>query len=221
MRCTPGGRLRSKSARTDPRGRKTALRTPCWPAADVGDLERFEKNKHLASFACGHEKLVALVTEVVYQPPEVMGMGGMADVDRDSHSQTHDSHQRRPVNTPRTDATMGRDLPRRQQLTGIMTRESATFAWILRVHRRNEAGKTRLDGVSLCDVISPSETGSNPCPGRPAPRLIQTLLDNAAQSFETDHSDGGASDREDVLLKKIGELTVERDFLSNGLGRSR
>ena len=46
------------------------------------------------------------------------------------------------------------------------------------------------------------------------------LLDNAAQSFETDHGDGGASEREDVLLKKIGELTVERDFLSNGLGRS-
>ena len=38
------------------------------------------------------------------------------------------------------------------------------------------------------------------------------LLDNAAQSFETDHGDGGASEREDVLLKKIGELTVERDF---------
>ena len=47
------------------------------------------------------------------------------------------------------------------------------------------------------------------------------LLDNAAQSFETDHGDGGASDREDVLLKKIGELTMERDFLSTGLGRSR
>ena len=47
------------------------------------------------------------------------------------------------------------------------------------------------------------------------------LLDNAAQSFETDHGDGGASEREDVLLKKIGELTVKRDFLSNGLGRSR
>ena len=47
------------------------------------------------------------------------------------------------------------------------------------------------------------------------------LLDNAAQSFETDHGDGGASEREDVLLKKIGELTVERDFLSNGLRRSR
>ena len=47
------------------------------------------------------------------------------------------------------------------------------------------------------------------------------LLDHAAQSFETAHGDGGASEREDVLLKKIGELTVERDFLSNGLGRSR
>ncbi len=47
------------------------------------------------------------------------------------------------------------------------------------------------------------------------------LLDHAAQSFETAHHDGGASEREDVLLRKIGELTVERDFLSNGLGRSR
>ena len=47
------------------------------------------------------------------------------------------------------------------------------------------------------------------------------LLDTAAQSFEIAHSDGVAAEREDVLLKKIGELTVERDFLSNGLGRSR
>jgi transposase len=47
------------------------------------------------------------------------------------------------------------------------------------------------------------------------------LLDHAAQSFDTDHRDGGASDREGVRRKKIGELTVERDFLSNGLGRSR
>ena len=44
------------------------------------------------------------------------------------------------------------------------------------------------------------------------------LLDNAAQSFETDHGDGGASEREDVLLKKIGELTVERDFYPTGSG---
>ena len=29
------------------------------------------------------------------------------------------------------------------------------------------------------------------------------------------------SEREDELLKKIGELTVERDFLSRGLGQRR
>jgi hypothetical protein len=29
------------------------------------------------------------------------------------------------------------------------------------------------------------------------------------------------SEREQELLQKIGELTVERDFLSNGLGRHR
>jgi len=34
-------------------------------------------------------------------------------------------------------------------------------------------------------------------------------------------ADGGGSEREDELLKKIGELTVERDFLSRGLGRLR
>jgi putative transposase len=44
------------------------------------------------------------------------------------------------------------------------------------------------------------------------------LLDNAAQSFETAHSDGVATEREDVLLKKIGELTVERDFCPTGSG---
>ena len=43
----------------------------------------------------------------------------------------------------------GRDLLRRQQLTGVVTRESATFAWIRRVHRRNAARKTRLDGGLL------------------------------------------------------------------------
>ncbi len=32
---------------------------------------------------------------------------------------------------------------------------------------------------------------------------------------------GESSEREGELLKKIGELTVERDFLSNGLGRFR
>lgn len=49
------------------------------------------------------------------------------------------------------------------------------------------------------------------------------LLDNAARVFERDA--GGppseASERESELLEKIGELTVERDFLARGLGRLR
>ena len=48
------------------------------------------------------------------------------------------------------------------------------------------------------------------------------LLDNLAVVFETDaRDDADASEREAELLRKIGELTVERDFLSNGLGRSK
>jgi transposase len=47
------------------------------------------------------------------------------------------------------------------------------------------------------------------------------LLDNAGQAFQTESNDADASQREGDLLKKIGELTVERDFLSNGLGRLR
>ena len=46
------------------------------------------------------------------------------------------------------------------------------------------------------------------------------FLANAARAFT--HGDGkpdGGADREDQLLKKIGELTVERDFLAKGLGR--
>ena len=52
----------------------------------------------------------------------------------------------------------------------------------------------------------------------------QELLQNIGRVFEsrsTGASDGSASEREAELLKKIGELTVERDFLSNGLGRIR
>jgi transposase-like protein len=48
------------------------------------------------------------------------------------------------------------------------------------------------------------------------------LLDNLSRAFESEADSGGdASEREAELLKKIGELTVERDFLSNGLGRLR
>lgn len=48
------------------------------------------------------------------------------------------------------------------------------------------------------------------------------FLDKAGRVFESE--DAGASDsgeREAELLRKIGELTVERDFLSNGLDRNR
>ncbi len=48
------------------------------------------------------------------------------------------------------------------------------------------------------------------------------FLVNAARVFEKDgvrHEDG--SERESELLKKIGELTIERDFLSKGLAKIR
>ena len=46
------------------------------------------------------------------------------------------------------------------------------------------------------------------------------FLDNAEQAFSAGEAVQVAStEREDELLKKIGELTVERDFLSRGLGR--
>jgi transposase len=50
------------------------------------------------------------------------------------------------------------------------------------------------------------------------------FIEKAARVFAngTDAtSDGGSSEREEQLLKKIGELTVERDFLARGLGRLR
>jgi transposase-like protein len=45
------------------------------------------------------------------------------------------------------------------------------------------------------------------------------LLDNLNLVFETRSRGGDTSEREAELLKKIGELTVERDFLSRVLGR--
>lgn len=48
------------------------------------------------------------------------------------------------------------------------------------------------------------------------------FLENAERVFERDDGrPSEAAQREDELLRKIGELTVERDFLSRGLGRSR
>ena len=50
----------------------------------------------------------------------------------------------------------------------------------------------------------------------------QILLENLPRAFETEEAGAGqTSDREAELLQKIGELTVERDFLANGLARSR
>lgn len=47
------------------------------------------------------------------------------------------------------------------------------------------------------------------------------LMENVARAFEAEGSSNGGSGREDELLKKIGELTVERDFLAHGLDRLR
>ena len=38
------------------------------------------------------------------------------------------------------------------------------------------------------------------------------LTENVTQVFETEGSGGDSTGREDELLKKIGELTVERDY---------
>jgi len=46
------------------------------------------------------------------------------------------------------------------------------------------------------------------------------LLSRAADAFRREGASDD-SDRTDELLKKIGELTVERDFLARGLRRSR
>jgi transposase-like protein len=46
------------------------------------------------------------------------------------------------------------------------------------------------------------------------------FLANAERVFSNgENKPSCSSEREDQLLKKIGELTVERDFLSRGLGR--
>ena len=45
------------------------------------------------------------------------------------------------------------------------------------------------------------------------------LLTNMPRIFETQTSSDDGAERESELLKKIGELTVDRDFLSRALGR--
>ena len=48
------------------------------------------------------------------------------------------------------------------------------------------------------------------------------FLENAGRAFDTSGAPAAhAGEREAELLKKIGELTIERDFLARGLGRIR
>lgn len=47
------------------------------------------------------------------------------------------------------------------------------------------------------------------------------LIENASNVFETNGKDNQAIKEQEELLKKIGELTMERDFLSRGLQRYR
>jgi transposase-like protein len=47
------------------------------------------------------------------------------------------------------------------------------------------------------------------------------LLEKAATAFTTDAAGRDAEKVQDELLRKIGELTMERDFLARGLQRSR
>jgi transposase len=47
------------------------------------------------------------------------------------------------------------------------------------------------------------------------------LVERAAEVFSGESAGQDAERMQDELLKKIGELTVERDFLARGLRRSR
>jgi len=47
------------------------------------------------------------------------------------------------------------------------------------------------------------------------------LLERTSEAFTREGSNSEADRMHDELLKKIGELTVERDFLARGLRRSR
>jgi transposase len=47
------------------------------------------------------------------------------------------------------------------------------------------------------------------------------LLERAAEAFTSEAASQDTEQRHDELLKKVGELVIERDFLARGLRRSR
>jgi len=48
----------------------------------------------------------------------------------------------------------------------------------------------------------------------------RVFLENAERAFEGgDANEATSAEREEELLRKVGELTMERDFLVRGLGR--
>ena len=47
------------------------------------------------------------------------------------------------------------------------------------------------------------------------------LLERAVEAFTSESSSHDAERMHDELLKKVGELVIERDFLARGLRRSR
>lgn len=47
------------------------------------------------------------------------------------------------------------------------------------------------------------------------------LLERATEAFTSEGSSQDAEKMHDELLKKVGELVIERDFLARGLRRSR
>ena len=89
-----------------------------------------------------------------------------------------------------------------------------------RNHNANFKAKVALEAVreqhSVAEIARRHKVHANQ-----VQKWKRQLLDNVSRVFETGTGDSQTTGREDELLKKIGELTVERDFLSTGLDRFR
>jgi len=97
-------------------------------------------------------------------------------------------------------------------------------AGVMVVQRKNHspAFKARVALAALQDAETIGELARrNKVHANVIYKWKRQLVENATRAFEKGASGNGSSDREAELLQKIGELTVERDFLSSGLGRFR